>query len=342
MRAATRWLTVPPAGGAGPENGGGLGVSGAHWKAGQRTQEQAKSAPQIGGQTLPGGQNHHVPTHGFDDPPPAHRGTQGHDGGTEQHKPAGHGEGLAHTAPWASAAPRRKTPRNFCPSWAPWRKTIAPAPASWPRRQRGREGCRRSSRRAAQAAHPPAQRHGEDQSQEYPSPGSSPDVVQPAGQGQGGPGEPGHQGMALTGGHPEAPGQDGPKDNGAQRRAESGESRGPVRAEVSDGVDGLRYCCVDCRHDEDAQQVAGRRQRDARRKERTPVDTTVAIAFGASVQPLTSTTASTSRQVSPSTGLWATCVKRSDRDKTTPPVPILRGQGVLYVREIGAPSLIPQ
>ena len=44
----------PPADGAGPENGGGLGVSGAHWKAGQRTQEQAKSAPQIGGQTLLG------------------------------------------------------------------------------------------------------------------------------------------------------------------------------------------------------------------------------------------------------------------------------------------------
>lgn len=166
------------------------------------------------------------------------------------------------TPPLGQRGAQEKDAQKFLPVLGPVEEGHSARPGQLAPAAEGEGGVQALQQTAAQAAHPPAQRHGEDQSQEYPSPGSSPDVVQPAGQGQGGPGEPGHQGMALTGGHPEAPGQDGPKDNGAQRRAESGESRGPVRAEVSDGVDGPRYCCVDCRHDEDAQQVACRRQRD--------------------------------------------------------------------------------
>ena len=44
--------------------------------------------------------------------------------------------------------------------------------------------------------------------------------------------------------------------------------------------------------------------RAARRKDRAPAPTAAAMALGASVQPLTSTTASTRAQVKDSTGFW--------------------------------------
>ena len=46
-------------------------------------------------------------------PPPAHGGTQGHDGGTEQLKPAGHGEGLAHTAPLGQRGTQEEDAQKF-------------------------------------------------------------------------------------------------------------------------------------------------------------------------------------------------------------------------------------
>src|SRR5699024_5774755 len=70
--------------------------------------------------------------------------------------------------------------------------------------------------------------------------------------------------------------------------------------------------------------------RAARRKDRAPAPTAAAMALGASVQPLTSTTASTRAQVRDSTGFWLAWEKRAERDKQTPPVPILRGQEVRY------------
>ena len=58
--------------------------------------------------------------------------------------------------PPARAAARRNTPRSFCPSWAPWRKAMAAAPAICPRRHRRAEGraCSTRRRQAAPARYP--------------------------------------------------------------------------------------------------------------------------------------------------------------------------------------------
>ena len=58
----------------------------------------------------------------------------------------------------------------------------------------------------------------------------------------------------------------------------------------------------------------------ARRKESTPVVTTVAMALGASVQPLTKMTANTSKTVSPRTGRARAWDKTSVNRIRPPPV----------------------
>ena len=86
--------------------------------------------------------------------------------------------------PWERAVTSKKTPRNFCPSWAPWRKARAAAPRICPRRQNPGEGRRDPEGPGRLAAQSPAQQEGEGQAQQHPVPGNRAEVGPSAGKGQ--------------------------------------------------------------------------------------------------------------------------------------------------------------
>ena len=138
-RAAER-SERPAIGGPGPQDSGGLGVGSGDGESPKGTEKERARAPQIGGKGGNRGEGDQFPPDLVNDAFSAHQGPEGHTAGTEQDQPEGDHEGLRVPAALGGAVPSKKTPRNFCPSWAPWRKARAAAPRICPRRAEYRRG----------------------------------------------------------------------------------------------------------------------------------------------------------------------------------------------------------
>ena len=62
----------------GAQNSGGFGVGGGDGQSKEGAEEEGACAGQVGGQALPGVQDHHVPTHSINDSLPTEGGAQGY------------------------------------------------------------------------------------------------------------------------------------------------------------------------------------------------------------------------------------------------------------------------
>ena len=218
------------------QDSGSFGVGGAYRQSCQRTKQETHRAAQVGRETLPGGERHHIPAHSVDDAPAADTGAQGHHARAEQHQPARNGEYPLGATSVRQRAAQQEHAQEFLPILRPVEKGHGRRSGDLPPAQQAGAGPQPDQQTMTKPAGPIPQSYGQAQPQQDPAPRRPLYVGPPAGHRQGGPGNSGHQRVALAGGDAEAPGQRGPRHNGAQGRAQSGQSGPAIPAEVCNGV----------------------------------------------------------------------------------------------------------